>query len=256
MKNAKKLFISAVSLIVLICAMALSIDAVDITIRAKDSNGNFIYGATFEVRASDGTTNTSVPVGPDYVGKIFNLTSGKKYGINVRYAGYAAGWTEITCPSSANTYDVTLKSKTTYKNENYTKPVSFTTSDISSRIGYRYGTLLTPNYGFHSGADIPKPEKTSISSIHNGEVYDKGNSTSMGYWIQTKSTSGTQYYARFMHMYETSPLSIGDPVYTSNCYIGKVGTTGASTNNHLHFEISASTSYSASTAIDPEAFYN
>lgn len=258
MKNIKIIFKFCIIMFSLMCIMALGAYAVDITIYSKDSNNNYLYGATFELSWSSGSF-APYTVGSQYAGKVFfPLTQGVTYYVNVRKNGYVSNYLSFVCPSTATSYNVNLGSKTTYLNAAFVKPLSSFDaspqgSDISSGIGWRY---LNGEHRFHTGIDIPKPANTAISSIQNGIVTKSTfDSLNLGYYLQSVTTSGTTYYARYCHMISASSYIVGNSVYTSNCIIGYVGNTGRSYGNHLHLDISNHESVIQSTAYDPTAFY-
>lgn len=110
--------------------------------------------------------------------------------------------------------------------------------DVGSGSGSKFGMRLHPIkkvMKMHNGIDIPAPGGTSIKAAADGEVtvnaYQAGGA---GNYIKIKHGQGLETV--YMHMQSKSPLSVGTKV-TSGQEVGKVGTTGGSTGNHLHFEV-------------------
>ena len=110
--------------------------------------------------------------------------------------------------------------------------------DVGSGSGSKFGMRLHPIkkvMKMHNGIDIPAPGGTSIKAAADGEVtvnaYQAGGA---GNYIKIKHGQGLETV--YMHMQSKSPHAVGTKV-TSGQEIGKVGTTGGSTGNHLHFEV-------------------
>ena len=86
----------------------------------------------------------------------------------------------------------------------------------------------------HRGIDIPAPEGTPILAAHTGTVLICGWNNSFG--NQVLIDDGAGFSTRYAHMTATA-VSPG-AVVTAGQVIGYVGSTGDSTGNHLHFEVS------------------
>lgn len=86
----------------------------------------------------------------------------------------------------------------------------------------------------HRGIDIPAPEGTPILAAHTGTVLICGWNDSFG--NQVLIDDGAGFSTRYAHMTATA-VSPG-AVVTAGQVIGYVGSTGDSTGNHLHFEVS------------------
>lgn len=86
----------------------------------------------------------------------------------------------------------------------------------------------------HRGIDIPAPEGTPILAAHSGTVLICGWNDSFG--NQVLIDDGAGFSTRYAHM-TTTAVSPG-AVVTAGQVIGYVGSTGDSTGNHLHFEVS------------------
>lgn len=86
----------------------------------------------------------------------------------------------------------------------------------------------------HRGIDIPAPEGTPILAAHTGTVLICGWNDSFGNQVLIDDGAGLS--TRYAHM-TTTAVSPG-AVVTAGQVIGYVGSTGDSTGNHLHFEVS------------------
>ena len=132
--------------------------------------------------------------------------------------------------------------------------------DSQTDFGWRIHPILN-SLTFHTGVDIAAAGGTNIYSMANGVVASVGYGSGYGNYIVIYhgEIDGVHYFSTYNHMMEPSPLSEGE-VVTSATVIGRVGSTGMSTGNHLHFEISVGTenadgSYSF-VFKDPEMFIN
>ena len=103
-------------------------------------------------------------------------------------------------------------------------------------------TTLTTHFGEadafgnpgHRGIDIPAPGGTPILAAHSGTVLISGWNNSFGNQVLIDDGAGLS--TRYAHITATA-VSPGQPV-TAGQVIGYVGSTGDSTGNHLHFEVS------------------
>ena len=103
-------------------------------------------------------------------------------------------------------------------------------------------TSLTTHFGEadafgnpgHRGIDIPAPEGTPILAAHTGTVLICGWNDSFGNQVLIDDGAGLS--TRYAHMTATA-VSPG-AVVTAGQVIGYVRSTGDSTGNHLHFEVS------------------
>ncbi|MCL1995512.1 MAG: M23 family metallopeptidase [Defluviitaleaceae bacterium] len=106
---------------------------------------------------------------------------------------------------------------------------------VSSHFGYRLNPFSRQRQ-LHNGVDIALPEGTPILAAHDGEVVTSGYSPSFGNWIVIEEDDGENTIRTlYAHLHERF-VFVGDIVSESDI-IGTVGTTGASTGNHLHFEV-------------------
>ena len=89
----------------------------------------------------------------------------------------------------------------------------------------------------HGGDDLPAPANTKILAAKDGKVIVNrymGGKKGYGYYVVLKHADG--WYTLYGHMIKQSPLSEGEDVKAGQV-VGYVGSTGASSGNHLHFEI-------------------
>ena len=119
--------------------------------------------------------------------------------------------------------------------------------NVGSGSGSKFGMRLHPIkkvMKMHNGIDIPAPSGTPIYTPLGGTVttnaYQAGGA---GNYI--KIDHGNGLTTVYMHMVEKSPCAKGSTV-TAGQQVGKVGTTGGSTGNHLHFEV-----HENGKAVDP-----
>ncbi len=88
--------------------------------------------------------------------------------------------------------------------------------------------------GQHMALDFGASEGTPILTIAPGTVTDKGNDYYSGNYIGINHPDG--WHSVYRHLMEQSPLGPGSQV-TQGKSIGRVGNTGVSTGNHLHFDL-------------------
>ena len=111
-------------------------------------------------------------------------------------------------------------------------------SPDSTTISSPFGWRTHPVYGtqkLHGGTDIAAALGTDIEATEAGVVevvaYEEGGA---GNYVQIDHGNGIK--TLYMHMRELSSLHVGDQV-SKGQVIGHVGSTGASTGPHLHFEV-------------------
>lgn len=117
---------------------------------------------------------------------------------------------------------------------------------VTSPFGYRYHPI-SGTYKFHSGVDLAGPNS---GDIFNNPVYaamdgtviacvvDRGT-VSYGTYIVISHNANERYGGSISTLYahlESVTVKEGDKV-TQGQVIGRVGSTGASTGPHLHFEV-------------------
>lgn len=110
----------------------------------------------------------------------------------------------------------------------------------SGRLSSRYGYRTHPLYGdrrMHNGIDIAAPNGTRISSADSGLVLFAGAAGGFGNLvvISHRTVDGKDLSTAYAHMQSIS-VSEGQLVDRGQ-QVGRVGSTGASTGNHLHFEV-------------------
>ncbi len=122
---------------------------------------------------------------------------------------------------------------------------------ISSPFGYR----IHPVYGVpkgHKGIDIPASKGENIYAALSGKVVTSVYSPSYGYYIIIDhglyGSTGKRLYTLYAH--SSKLIAKEGQMVKQGDVIAKVGTTGTSTGNHLHFEIKFD-----STPVDPLSGY-
>lgn len=104
--------------------------------------------------------------------------------------------------------------------------------EVTSLFGYRTGPI-TGEPGIHTGIDLAADYGTPIKAAADGEVVDASWDNSYGNYVKILHDNNTvTIYAH------CSSLCVDEGDYVeSGDVIAKVGSTGDSTGNHLHFEI-------------------
>ena len=118
---------------------------------------------------------------------------------------------------------------------------------ISSPFGYR----ICPYHGreLHGGIDLPAPGGSPILAAKSGTVIISKYGVSFGNYVVLAHSDGSR--TLYAHM-SSRAVAIGDTV-EQGTLIGRVGSTGNSTGNHLHFEIWANSS--SSSKVNPMDFF-
>lgn len=117
---------------------------------------------------------------------------------------------------------------------------------ISSRFGERIDPVSKRRHSFHRGIDIAAPEGTPVYAAEKGRVFEAGyNNGGYGNLIILKHSGDMATY--YGHL-STIIIKKGDDV-SKGTLIGKVGSTGKSTGNHLHFEVRK-----GNQSLDPENY--
>lgn len=121
------------------------------------------------------------------------------------------------------------------------------------RLSEKYGNRICPVHGkeFHRGIDI------SSSGIYGAKIVAADSGTVIlnkyygdyGYCVMIDHGNG--YVTLYAHMKAKGPLAVGTKVTKGQSVIGYVGSTGASTGPHLHFEIQKT----SGGTIDPMTFF-
>ncbi len=103
---------------------------------------------------------------------------------------------------------------------------------ISSPYGYRIHPI-TKTRKLHTGIDYAAPYGTAIYAAEDGKVLTSGWINGYGYTVTINHGGG--YVTLYAHCSKLL-VSAGQSV-TAGQTIAKVGSTGNSTGNHLHFEV-------------------
>lgn len=112
----------------------------------------------------------------------------------------------------------------------FSKPLNRGT--ITSGYGSRYHPVYR-RYKKHSGVDIAAPYGSPVLASDGGKVIFSGWKSSYGYCVIVDH--GGNLSSLYAHMSSLN-VSVGEKIYKGKT-VGKVGSTGTSTGNHVHFEI-------------------
>jgi len=118
-----------------------------------------------------------------------------------------------------------------------------------TRIASGFGFRIHPIYGIakmHSGLDFTSPQGTPIYATGDGVVTTAGMGTGTGNHVIINHGYG--YETVYMHMVRVK-ASVGQHVKRGEV-IGWVGSTGASTGPHCHYEVHIN-----GTPVDPVYFF-
>lgn len=114
---------------------------------------------------------------------------------------------------------------------------------ISSGFGWR--TISVAGNRFHGGIDIAAPSATPVRAARGGVVTRAGWVGAYGYLVVLDHGGGWQ--TRYAHLSRID-VRVGERV-AQGTVVGLVGSTGASTGPHLHFEVRRD-----GQALDPLAY--
>ena len=103
--------------------------------------------------------------------------------------------------------------------------------DISSPFGKRVHPI-TGELNFHRGIDIPAPQDVDIVATDDGIVVFSGVQNGYGNVVKVKHFDGK----KSVYAHNNLNLAKEGDVVKQGEPIAKIGTTGDSTGNHLHFE--------------------
>lgn len=112
----------------------------------------------------------------------------------------------------------------------------------STRVTSDYGPRESPTAGastYHRGIDIGAPYGSDIVAAADGVVSFTGYSSSSGNYLTIDHGDGI--YTVYMHC--SSIVAEKGDVVSAGDVVAKVGSTGISTGNHLHFGVSKDGSY-------------
>jgi len=116
-----------------------------------------------------------------------------------------------------------------------------------SRVTSKFGQRLHPITGAnrqHRGVDYGAPEGTPVFAVGDGVVGTAASSASAGNHIKIQHLSGHESWYLHLHHFAAG-IRAGSAVKQGDV-IGVVGTTGASTGPHLHYEL-----HRSGIALDP-----
>lgn len=134
-------------------------------------------------------------------------------------------------------------------NGTWTRPAS---GRVSSEFGYRNH----PIYGvsrLHAGTDIANSTGTGVVAAGDGVVSTaRYHSTFGNHIVITHSVNGAIFTTVYAHL-SSMGVSPGQVVEKGQS-IGKIGSTGASTGPHLHFEFHVGYYSSGSGAVNPRRY--
>lgn len=128
-----------------------------------------------------------------------------------------------------NTVQTVTNQSTSKQNNSFIVPVK---GILSSAFGSRTSPT-SKSKEYHKGIDVAADMSTSIKAALDGEVIESGLLGTFGYCIKIKHANGmTTLYAHCSKLIAKKGQKVkkGD-------IIAKVGSTGASTGPHLHFEV-------------------
>jgi murein DD-endopeptidase MepM/ murein hydrolase activator NlpD len=127
---------------------------------------------------------------------------------------------------------------------------------ISGSFTYGDGFGVDRPGHMHQGIDLLAPKGTPILAPRAGTVtkvaYQAGGA---GYYV-VLSGSGEDYDYVFMHMIKGSVLVSQGQTIKIGQQIGNLGSTGASSGPHLHFEIWKGVWATGGKPVDPRPFLN
>ncbi len=113
-------------------------------------------------------------------------------------------------------------------------PISLpkTTPLLTSKFGNRHHPKHK-KHKFHAGIDLASSKNAAVYAAADGKVIEVAASQSYGNFIVIDH--GGIFKTRYAHLSKLS-VATGERVFRSQM-LGKQGSTGHSTNDHLHFEI-------------------
>ncbi|WP_419726937.1 M23 family metallopeptidase [Terrisporobacter petrolearius] len=103
---------------------------------------------------------------------------------------------------------------------------------ISSGYGYRIHPI-TKKIKFHNGIDIPAPKDTSVLASDDGIVNFAGYKKGYGNVVEIQHFDNK----KTLYAHNDSIVVKVDQIVKKGQVIAKVGSTGNSTGNHVHFEV-------------------
>jgi murein DD-endopeptidase MepM/ murein hydrolase activator NlpD len=128
----------------------------------------------------------------------------------------------------------------------WTMPLRTGTYVLSQRFGVKNGR---DGANGHPGIDLAAPLETPIYAASEGSVLYWGPASGFGNWIVLQHANGVQTV--YGHMKYQDLLIPPDAKVKAGQNIARVGSEGASTGPHLHFEV-----HLDNQRVDPIAFLN
>lgn len=129
-------------------------------------------------------------------------------------------------------FNNTIASDTKPYEGNIGSAIKPTKLPIEGRISQEYGVPVDYEAsGRHGGTDIAVPAGTPVPEVAGGEVLEAGNNGAWGNTILVKGNDGIT--RRYSHLSEIN-VKKGQTI-DSGVIVGKVGSTGRSSGNHLDF---------------------
>jgi len=108
-------------------------------------------------------------------------------------------------------------------------------------ISSDFGSRIHPVYGYksnHTGIDLPAPYGTAIKSAASGQVIFAGWSSAYGnYVLIDHGIDSKKRHIITQYAHCSTMLVVKGDIVVRGDIIGKVGSTGWSTGNHLHFGV-------------------
>lgn len=131
---------------------------------------------------------------------------------------------------------------------------SNTNFSVSSLFGFRNDPFGSGETKFHTGIDLATSCGTNIVASSDGIIQKVGYSeTGLGNYVYIKhQTNNAILYSAYGHMLDDSIIVKEGEDIKKGQKIGQVGSTGASTGCHLHFQVMKNKiSFKQEDLIDP-----
>lgn len=117
----------------------------------------------------------------------------------------------------------------------------------------RYGVKGSYAAGFHTGVDLAVPGEQHIAIVwakkRKGRVYHVGKDAAYGNYVIVTDVKSRQYL--FAHLSKVSVVA-GETIFNGDV-IGRTGSTGNATGDHLHLEKSEGI-WSYGHVVSPEVY--